>query len=93
MSQANPDPDLARGGGEPRSPFAAALRFIANHPMGVAQALGVLLAVIIVLQNVEPTSIDLLFWSVARVPKLVLILVAMVAGGLTWEVLRRRLLG
>ena len=50
-----------------------------------------LLLAVIVLQNIEPIEIDLLFWSVARVPKLVLILVSMLIGGLIWEVVRRRL--
>jgi hypothetical protein len=76
-----------------RSWFAPSLQLAARHPGGVALACAGLLLIVIVLQNLEPTSIDLLFWSVARVPKLVLILGSMLVGALTWEVARRRLLG
>jgi uncharacterized integral membrane protein len=57
----------------------------------VVQGVFVVLIAIVVLQNVEPTSIDVLFWSVPGLPKLVLILVAMLAGGLIWEIARRLL--
>ena len=49
----------------------------------------IVLLAIVVLQNLEPTSIDVLFWSVPSLPKLVLILVAMLAGGVLWEIARR----
>jgi uncharacterized integral membrane protein len=83
----------------PRSPAAsrrsgAALwRFLVQHPVGVLQALAAGLLVVVVLQNLEPTSIDLLFWSVPDVPKLVLMAASILAGGVGWEILRRRLLG
>ena len=64
-------------------------RFVARHPAGVIQALFIALLAIVVLQNVEPIPIDLLFWSLPSVPKLVLILVAMLAGGVLWEIARR----
>ena len=57
--------------------------------MGVLQAVLALLVAIVVLQNVEATSIDLLFWSIAGVPKLVLVLASMLIGGAAWEILRR----
>jgi uncharacterized integral membrane protein len=41
-----------------------------------------------VLQNVEPTRIDLLFWSIAEVPKLVLMLASMLIGIAVWEILK-----
>jgi uncharacterized integral membrane protein len=66
-------------------------RFVAGHPAGVLQGLFVALLAIVVLQNLEPTSIDVLFWSVASLPKLVLILGAMLAGGALWEIARRLL--
>jgi len=87
------DPDTSRSYEAPerRSAWSSGVSFVARHPVGVAQVCVALLVVIVVLQNVEPTSIDVLFWSVARVPKLVLILASMVIGGLIWELLRRRL--
>jgi len=66
-------------------------RFVVRHPAGVLQGVFVALLVIVVLQNLEPTSIDVLFWSVSSLPKLVLILGAMVAGGALWEIARRLL--
>jgi uncharacterized integral membrane protein len=66
-------------------------RFAMRHPVGVAQGFLVALVAVVVLQNLEPTSIDLLFWSVPSLPKLVLILVAMLAGGALWEMTRRLL--
>lgn len=49
----------------------------------------VLLVVIVILQNVEPTTIDVLFWSIARVPKLVLIVASMAIGIVLWELGKR----
>jgi uncharacterized integral membrane protein len=75
----------------PRSRFAAFLGFLARHPIGLLQALFVALVTIVVLQNLEPTTLDVLFWSIPGLPKLVMLLAAMAAGGLVWEILRRRL--
>ncbi|MGH0031013.1 MAG: lipopolysaccharide assembly protein LapA domain-containing protein [Myxococcota bacterium] len=55
-----------------------------NWRLWIYATLWLLLAVV-VLQNLEPTRIDLLFWSVAEVPKLVLILVSMAVGVALWE--------
>lgn len=76
---------------EPGRPslLARGARFVARHPAGVVQGVFVALLAIVVLQNLEPTSIDVLFWSVTSLPKLVLILVAMLAGGVLWEIARR----
>ncbi len=63
--------------------------WLARHPRGVAQGVGFALLAIIVLQNIESTSLDVLFWTVSELPKLVLIFLAMIVGALTWEVLRR----
>ena len=63
---------LARGG-------KTTGRWLVTHPVGALQILAVLLLAIVVLQNLEPTSIDILFWT-------------LVAGGLIWELLRRGLL-
>jgi len=79
--------------GEPASEATSGLRKwvgrIARHPRGVAQGIGFGLLAIIVLQNVESTSVDVLFWTVSELPKLVLIFLAMIIGALGWEVLRR----
>jgi len=80
------------GGAPARTSLLAGIaRFMARHPAGVLQGLFVALLMIVVLQNLEPTSIDVLFWSVSSLPKLVLILGAMVAGGALWEIARRLL--
>jgi uncharacterized integral membrane protein len=47
------------------------------------------LVAIIILQNLETTSIDVLFWSIAALPKLVLIFLSMIVGALAWELARR----
>lgn len=66
----------------------AALGFLRSHPVGVAWTVALGLLLVVVLQNVEPMRIDLLFWSLPQVPKLVLILVAMAVGGGLTEGLR-----
>jgi len=76
----------APGGG---SVPAGAWRFLSRHPLGVLQGVFLLLVLVVVLQNLEPTELDVLFWSIASVPKLALIFVAMLVGGLLWEILRR----
>jgi uncharacterized integral membrane protein len=63
--------------------------FVARHPAGVGQSVLFLLVAIIILQNVESTSIDILFWSIPAIPKLVLIFVSMVVGAASWELMRR----
>lgn len=68
---------------------ASLAAFVGRHPGGVVQGIFVALLAIVVLQNLEPTSIDVLFWSIPSLPKLVLILLAMLAGGLSWEIVRR----
>jgi uncharacterized integral membrane protein len=67
-------------------------RWLVTHPVGALQILAVLLLAIVVLQNLEPTSIDILFWTLVDIPKLLLLLASMLAGGLIWELLRRGLL-
>lgn len=73
----------------PGSAVGRILGFLARHPGGVVQALLFSLVAIITLQNVESTSIDVLFWSVPAFPKLVLIFVSMLAGAAAWELARR----
>lgn len=63
--------------------------FLWRHRTGVLRALGALLLGTVILQNVEPTTIDLLFWSLPGVPKLVLILISMALGAGLWEIVRR----
>lgn len=74
---------------EKTSGFQKWIGRIARHPRGVAQGIGFALLAIIVLQNFESTSVDVLFWTVSELPKLVLIFLAMIIGALGWEVLRR----
>jgi uncharacterized integral membrane protein len=81
-----PTPSPAKG-----SALARTARFIARHPLGLLQTLFAVLVVIVVLQNLEPTSIDILFWSMKSVPKLFLLLASMLTGAAVWEVLRRLL--
>jgi uncharacterized integral membrane protein len=75
----------ASEGDGPRSKFARVVQFARHHPMRIGQAALLSLLAIVVLQNLEPTSIDVLFWSFAGLPKLVLILVSMIVGAATWE--------
>ena len=65
--------------------------FVVRHPVGILKAIGAVLVVIVILQNVEPTSVHLLFWKIAQLPKIVLILVSIALGGLFWELARRSL--
>jgi uncharacterized integral membrane protein len=74
-----------------RSLPAGAWRFLRHHPIGVLQGVFLFLVLVVVLQNLEPTPLDVLFWSIASVPKLVLIFGAMLVGGVLWEFLRRLL--
>ena len=92
MPETRPSSYTGEEGPAQRSLFASSLQLAARHPAGVALVIAALLLVVIVLQNLEPTSIDLLFWSIAHVPKLVLILGSMLVGALTWELARRYLL-
>jgi uncharacterized integral membrane protein len=93
LSDPIPRARLRRRGIPRANPKAVAPRsnvgFLARHPGGVIQALLFSLVAIITLQNVESTSIDVLFWSVPAFPKLVLIFVSMLAGAVAWELARR----
>ena len=62
---------------------------IARNPFRSAQILFFTLVAIIILQNLESTSIDVLFWSVTSLPKLVLIFLSMIVGAAAWELIRR----
>jgi len=41
----------------------------------------------LILQNVEPVQIDLLFWSLPHVPLLLLILISMALGAILYKVI------
>lgn len=61
-----------------------------KKPKFIVWFLFLLLIAIVIFQNVEPTQVDFLFWSLPSMPKLVLILVSMVAGAVlalvaAWE--------
>jgi len=82
-------------GGEGAPPTSSRLartgRFVASHPVGVVHALILALVTVVILQNLEPTSIDFLFWSIPEIPKLVILILAMFIGGGLWEIIRRLL--
>jgi len=63
-----------------------------RHPRGALQILLLSLVLIVIAQNLETTSIDVLFWTLASRPKRVLILISMVVGALVWEGRRPKLL-
>ncbi|MQX53683.1 hypothetical protein [Alcanivorax sediminis] len=67
-------------------------QWLITHPVGAIQLLGLVLLIIIVAQNLEPTSIDILFWTLVDIPKLLLLLISMVTGALVWELVKRTLL-
>jgi uncharacterized integral membrane protein len=71
------------------SRFRKAGEFIVQNPIRAAQLAFYLLIVIIILQNLETTSIDVLFWTVTALPKLVLIFLSMLIGAVAWELARR----
>lgn len=62
---------------------------IVQNPYRSFQVAFFALVAIIILQNLESTSIDVLFWSVADLPKLILIFVSMIVGAVAWELIRR----
>jgi uncharacterized integral membrane protein len=63
--------------------------FVVQHPIGIVRFVFFSLVAIIILQNLESTSIDVLFWSVSTLPKLVLICFSMLIGAVAWELVRR----
>jgi uncharacterized integral membrane protein len=77
--------DVASSG----SAFGRGVAFVVRHPIGIVRFVFFSLVVIVILQNLESTSIDVLFWSVSTFPKLVLICFSMLIGAVTWELLRR----
>lgn len=86
-------PDETQAGSAKAGGFGAKLRglgrSIVKDPLRAAQVVFFALVAIIILQNLETTSIDVLFWSFAALPKLVLIFLSMIVGALVWELLRR----
>lgn len=71
--------------------FGRVARFVARHPLRTVQGVFFAVVIIVVLQNLESTSIDLLFWSIPTFPKLVLILFSMLVGAAAWEIARQLL--
>jgi len=61
-------------------------RFLLEHWRRILRRLAIALLAVVVLQNVEPTRIDVLFSSIAEVPKPVLILAAMLIAIAVWEI-------
>jgi hypothetical protein len=71
------------------SRFGRIGRFIVQNPMRTVQLAFFSLIAIVILQNLETTSIDVLFWSITALPKLVLIFLSMLIGAAAWELARR----
>jgi uncharacterized integral membrane protein len=92
-SVSSPPRDPQGQGAALRTPsrFSRAGRFIASHPVGVVHSLILALVTVVILQNLEPTSLDFLFWSIPEIPKLVILILAMFVGGALWEIIRRLL--
>lgn len=59
------------------------------HPVGTIQLLLLVLLLVIIGQNMEPTDIDVLLWTWEGIPKLILLLMSMVVGAAGWEALRQ----
>ncbi len=53
-----------------------------GRPRFIIWTIIIVLLVTIMMQNAEPTSIDILFWSLPALPKLVVILISMALGGI-----------
>jgi uncharacterized integral membrane protein len=85
-------PSGADGNQRSGSAVGRAAGFVARHPIGAIESVFFALVAIVVLQNLESTSIDVLFWSFPSFPKLVLIFVSMLVGAAAWELARRLLL-
>lgn len=79
------DPGASRKGS---SSLAGAVRFGARHRARIAQVLLFAVVATVVAQNLESTSVDVLFWSITS-PKLVLIVISMLVGAAVWEIVRR----
>lgn len=60
-----------------------------KRPKFIIWSLFSILLLIFILQNVEPTTIDILFWSIPEVPKLVIILISFLIGALVALLLGR----
>jgi uncharacterized integral membrane protein len=63
--------------------------WIVRHRLALLRATLLVALLVVILQNVEPIDVDLLFWSLSDVPKLVLILASMALGAAFWEITRR----
>ncbi len=66
-----------------------------KRPKFYIWALIVICLAVVVFQNVEPVQLDLLFWNLPSMPKLVLILISMLLGCLLtlwiqWEIRHHR---
>ncbi len=59
--------------------------FVMDHRAPLRRGALLALMLVVILQNLEPTKIDFLFWSLPDVPKLVVILTAMALGAVVWE--------
>lgn len=69
--------------------FKSMATFVTRHRAPLIRGAPLALIAIVVLQNMEPTDIDFLFWSLRDIPKLVVIIAAMVLGAVVWELVHR----
>ena len=86
-SESKPLPSSTTSGSAAPAPSQTA--FVWRHRGLLLRLLFLLLIVIFVMQNSEPTTIDVFLWSLPSMPKLVLILSGMALGALVWEIVRR----
>lgn len=64
-------------------------RWLLAHPVGVIQLVLLILLLVIIAQNLEPTDIDVLLWTWEGIPKLILLVASMLAGAVAWEAIRQ----
>lgn len=58
-----------------------------TRPKTIIWIVVVAILLTLILQNVEPVQIDLLFWSLPHVPLLLLILISMALGALLYKLI------
>lgn len=90
MEPIEPTP-VAASEAQPAAGTSSTAARLWRHRGLLARGFAALLVTVVVLQNLEHTQVDVLFWSFLAVPKLVLILVSMGVGAAGWEIARRAL--
>lgn len=62
-----------------------------TRPKTIIWTIVIVLLGIVIFQNVEPVTLDVLFWSTPPLPKLVFILISMLVGAILTLVIRYEL--